>query len=344
VLENFEEISGLGCNLEKTSLMPVGELSPLEQEVREIGLQIVSEITLLGSVIKNTGVCYEQNSSIILEKVRKQVNFWKRFNLSLPGRINVTKTFMYSQVNYLGCFLPMGEKFIKDVSGEIERFVKGSMQIGRQKIYESIENGGLGMFRITDFLASQCCAWVRRSVTLDEIWKKDLYKCANGMVFNLRKKHFDRQKNPILHHIASCFEKFIYGFTCYRENFKQAYIYENPCLTFDNNNNNYLQQNFLTGDEFILYGKSVRALTLDKILNPDYTTKGKQEFEASTNIFLTEIKYNRLRLLAINVVRKYKKVELHEITTDKVDNFCMRIRRGSKKYRLILAGKEVERI
>jgi hypothetical protein len=244
-LENFESLSGLGCNLEKTALMPVGRLSPISQEIRDIGLQIVSEITLLGAVIKNTGVSYEENVKKITEKVRKQVNFWSRFNLSLPGRINIAKTFMYSQVNYIGCFLPLGDKGLNDISFELERFVKGKLHIGKQRIYDDVKNGGLGLFKISDFLASQCCSWIRRASTLDELWKRELFRGSYGSVFNIRKKSFNVKKNPILSHISGCFEKFLFSFTARNENFKKAYIYENSALPFDINNKNYLKKEFL---------------------------------------------------------------------------------------------------
>jgi len=119
VIREFESISGLGCNLEKTSLMQVGSNDPIPQEIIDLGLTITDEIVLLGAKIKNQGVCFDSNGTLILEKIRKQVNFWKRFNLSLPGRINVAKTFLYSQVNYLGCFLPFKAAELNLMSKEI---------------------------------------------------------------------------------------------------------------------------------------------------------------------------------------------------------------------------------
>ena len=75
--------------------------------------------------------------------------------------------------------------------------MKGNLKIGRQKFYEPIIYGGLGLLNITDFLASQCCAWVRRSVNLDELWKRELFSLSYGSVFNIRKKEFCPTRNPI---------------------------------------------------------------------------------------------------------------------------------------------------
>ncbi len=166
ILNAFELISGLGCNIEKTSLMPVGVLEPIEQGVLNLGLEITNEITLLGANIKNDGICFSKNAENIHKKIKKQVNYWKRFNLSLPGRISVTKTFLYSQINYLGCFLPFTKTEMDKMALEIELFVKGNLKIGKNKFYETKENGGLGLFKIEDFLTSQVCAWVKRSYNM----------------------------------------------------------------------------------------------------------------------------------------------------------------------------------
>jgi len=32
--------------------------------------------------------------------------FWNRLNLGIGGRINIAKTFMLSQIGYIGCFVP----------------------------------------------------------------------------------------------------------------------------------------------------------------------------------------------------------------------------------------------
>ena len=58
--------------------MPIGSNDPINDDIINLGLTISTisnEITLLGAKIKNTGICFEQNSSEILRKIRKQSNF-----------------------------------------------------------------------------------------------------------------------------------------------------------------------------------------------------------------------------------------------------------------------------
>ena len=45
----------------------------------------------------------------MIEKINSAVNRWARFNLSLPGRINIPKSMLYSQVNYLGSVLDLND-------------------------------------------------------------------------------------------------------------------------------------------------------------------------------------------------------------------------------------------
>ena len=218
ILNNFENISGLGCNLEKTSLMTIGEVSNIPKNIKELGLNLCNEITLLGAKIKNSGICYESNHKIVLEKVRNTANFWKKFSLSLPGRINVAKTFLYSQINYLGCFLPFTENLVTDLSSEIGNFVMGNLNIGKGRIFDNVENGGLGLFPVKDFIYAQMCSWIKRAIDLDDLWKLELFKSSYGTIFNIRKEHYDKNLNPILFNIANGYEKFFLNFTSINEN------------------------------------------------------------------------------------------------------------------------------
>ena len=68
--------------------------------------------------------------------------------VSLPGRINVAKAMLYSQVNYLGSFLPFTKEQIQEFSTTIENFVNGNLQISKQRLYTSIKNGGLGLTKL----------------------------------------------------------------------------------------------------------------------------------------------------------------------------------------------------
>jgi hypothetical protein len=186
ILESFEGLSGLGCNVDKTVLMQIGTYTEIPDEITALGFDIKNQVTILGMVIKNTGNNFSENIGNMLEKIRSQVRFWTRFNLSLPGRINIAKTFMYSQLTYLGCLIPIPITALNGLSREIENFVNGTLNISRKRIFQKRCEGGLELIDVKLFLASQASVWVKRASNLDDHWKLRLYKNSYGNIYNLR--------------------------------------------------------------------------------------------------------------------------------------------------------------
>jgi hypothetical protein len=176
ILADFELLSGLACNVEKTTLMQFGSNDPVPADIREIGFDVKSELTLLGLKIQNSCSTYSASKDSIEERIRNQINFWIRFDLSLPGRGSVSKTFMYSQLNYLGCFLPMERNRISNIENLIEGYVKGPLNISKSRMTLPREEGGVGLFSVELFLAGQVCTWAKRAQSLDDHWKLRLYK------------------------------------------------------------------------------------------------------------------------------------------------------------------------
>ena len=188
ILNNYGRLSGLVCNVEKTGLMQIGSDAQIEQEIIDLGFNIVDQMTVLGMKI---GGEQDQNFRDICNKVQNQVLFWSRFNLSLQGRVCIAKSMMYSQINYLGCFLPLTPAEIQRLSIMIEDFVKGNLNISRKRILLSCEVGGLGLFNLRNFLDAQRCSWVKRAQNLDETWKRTLYAGCYGNILNIRRSNID---------------------------------------------------------------------------------------------------------------------------------------------------------
>jgi len=284
-------------------------------------------------------LCYSNNINLIIEKIQKQSNYWRRFNLSLPGRISIAKTFLYSQINYLGCFLPITQDDVKRISSIIENFVCGKLKIAKQRIFQPRCEGGLDLIDLNDYLAAQTCSWVKRAYSKDDLWKKELLFFSYGTVFNVRCHNFNRIKNPILHNIAEKYEKFLFKFTATAENFRKAFVYDNFILTFDVNRTHFLKQTFFTNEEWHMFGNEIKTLTMDKLLGENDRVKSKLEFENATGILLSDIKFNKLRCLVRSSLLKYVKNTTEEKKTDTVKNFLMRTKKGSKRIRRILSGK-----
>jgi hypothetical protein len=163
ILADFELLSGLTCNVEKTTLMQFGSNDPVPADIREIGFDVKMKLTLLGFKIQNSCSTYSASKDSIEERISNQINFWIRFDLSLPGRVSVSKTFMYSQLNYLGCFLPMERIRISNIENLIEGYVRGPLNISKARMTLPREEGGVGLFSVELFLAGQICTWAKRA-------------------------------------------------------------------------------------------------------------------------------------------------------------------------------------
>jgi hypothetical protein len=69
------------------------------------------------------------NFENIILSVKKSIGFWDRLNLSLPGRINVIKSLLFSQIIYLGSFLMPSRNRLNEIQNALDKFAKGSLNL-----------------------------------------------------------------------------------------------------------------------------------------------------------------------------------------------------------------------
>jgi hypothetical protein len=115
ILTGFGNISGLKCNVEKSNLLIIGT-DRVPDYATSSDFAVVNSLKILGiNITRNFDDLYS-NFDKVETKIVSTANFWKRFNLSLIGRINVAKTLMLSQVGYVGCILSPKTKQLKRIS------------------------------------------------------------------------------------------------------------------------------------------------------------------------------------------------------------------------------------
>ena len=187
ILRDFGNISGLLCNLEKTVVIPIGITAPLENEIIETGFSFDQCAIILGMEISNTLGNFETAAGKIRSALNKEINFWARFRLSLPGRVNIAKSMLYSQLNYTGSFLPFSSEQIGTFSKIIEQFVRGNLKIAKDRIFLDKKLGGLGLVPLKNFLNCQKCGWFKLILKLDDHWKQIIFYNSYGNIFNARK-------------------------------------------------------------------------------------------------------------------------------------------------------------
>jgi hypothetical protein len=164
ILQNFANISGLKCNMEKSTIMLMGfdVNEPIPDWITDSGFKMVTETTVLGCIIGKSSANISKNFVKIEEKIAKTKHFWERFNVSLPGRIAIAKTLMLSQVSYLGCICDPDPDTRSRIKSLIQEFIKGRLNIAKDKICTDTKFGGLGMVDLDDFLVSIKCSWLKR--------------------------------------------------------------------------------------------------------------------------------------------------------------------------------------
>ncbi len=150
ILEEFGNISGLVCNVEKTMLLVIGDNVEVDNRIKDLGFVIATQVTILGLEINGSGHMIESLNKIT-GKIKNQLGIWRRFNLSLPGRINIAKTMLYSQINYLGCFLPIPINLVSVWDKLITDFVKGKLNIARNRLYKPRQKGALACLTLRIF-------------------------------------------------------------------------------------------------------------------------------------------------------------------------------------------------
>jgi hypothetical protein len=102
--------------------------------ITSLGFTVANKVTILGLKIKNDLQDFEEIWDSVANKIYRQINHWSRFNLSLPGRISIAKCMMYSQLNYLGCFLLISKEKATELGNIIETFVVGNLRIAKKRL------------------------------------------------------------------------------------------------------------------------------------------------------------------------------------------------------------------
>jgi hypothetical protein len=187
-LKEFELLTGLGCNIDKTSLFLLGKAEPIPTK-----FAITSTVKILGITIKSGEPVNVTNYNLVWEKIGKIMNYWSRFGLSMLGRITVIKTLILPHLSFIGCILEPPPTWLEKVTAKIEKFVLYRENYAKGRIYLPAGEGGLGLINIENFLLAQQAAWLKKAMySTNDNWKYDMRLCTNN--FNI----LDRPDNPRL--------------------------------------------------------------------------------------------------------------------------------------------------
>ena len=256
----------------------------------------------------------------------------------------MAKTFLFSQINSLGCFLPFPKNSLNGISTVIESFIKGKLKISTARLYQQKQDGGLEIFNLSDFLSSQSVAWVKRAASGSEFWKTVLKNAGFGNVYNIRKHRLNKKTNPILFHIAECYEKFLYKFGTMNENYKKMFLFENPIFTFEGGQKRLLTSEFFPAELFNENKVLITNLTCEHFLGPNGNFITQHDFRINTGLLLSREKFLSLKRLVNGSRIKYSKHVQAEKKSMSVREFVEKIKKGSRKIRKIITHEDVLQI
>jgi exonuclease III len=334
-LEKFADISGLKCNMDKSMIMIIGTNGIIPDYVYNSGFQIVQSVKILGFDISRNFADMTNNFNPVIEKITKIIRFWDRFRLSLPGRINVAKTLMLSQVSYHGSIINPTNDQLQEIQTSINKFVTGKLKISKNFIDCGIEKGGLGMVNVSEFITGLQSNWVKRSLhnTID-LWRYDLNSLSNNNVLTLDPDRVDPVVHPIKHTIASAWFKVKRAFYLRNNNFDLSFVLGNPLLFKNKTDKIRVDDKLFVANDF--YKATTANLKVSELLDATGKCKNQEEVQHILNFNVDIDAYNKMQI-CINDSRKLS-LKNNYPSPDHVnlEAYIARFKKGSRPFRRLL--------
>jgi hypothetical protein len=338
ITKDFEKISGLKSNTEKTTLMQIGTYAALPENVIALGFNTVNETKLLGLIINRDLTSLRAHFETVIQNVARICEYWERFNLTLPGRIQVCKTFMLSQIGYLGSILNPSVEQINTLQNKMDKYCLGNLRIAKKKLYSPVSEGGLGLVSIRDFLTSLQCSWIKRITQhWGDNWRYDIKRNCYGNVLIADESTFIAADSPILYNICTSFGKFKNEFYKKDRNYCKAFVFKNKMFKRSRNDNGILCENF--------FGRNNSYETFCKIAKLKFedffelnTPKSLDNLNLEFGLNFTLVTYMRLHeAFQFFVVSKRIDQPAPSVSLEK---FVKSFIKGSKPFRKILRHAE----
>jgi hypothetical protein len=331
----------LQSNVEKTTLLKIGATGVLSPEILELGFNVTDDIILLGMTINRNLTSLENHFEEVIVKISRLIEFWDRFKLTLCGRISICKTFMISQIGYLGSILNPTDNQAKRLQKLLDDFCTGKTRVAKKKLYLPPSCGGVGLIKLTDYLTSLQCSWIKRVTQhWGDNWRYDVkVKCyGNPLIANA--STFNVYSNPILHNVCSSFERFVKAFTAKGANYKKALIFKNPLIRRGRNDNGLLCENFFGRNKpFDTFVKIAKLKFEDFFVRNGPKSLHQINVELGLDFSLAE--YLRIHE-ALGVFSENKPD--NDILPQSLEFFLKSFEKGSKPFRRILMNADIDKV
>jgi hypothetical protein len=342
ILYNFATFSGLKCNLEKTFLIPIGAMVPIQDDIKNVGFSVVDSVCLLGVNVSRDPMLLANNFVGILEKIKRQISFWERFNLSLAGRIRISKSLLVSQVNYLGAICTPDNLTLSQMQSVLDKFCLGSTRIAKERLYSHPGAGGVGLIELKSFLQSQQATWVIKAKNaIRDNWQFDMFIASHKNILNISTKDVDIALHPVLFQIIDSYARVKLCHDSIASNFRLAYVFNNPLFKRGPRDPRLLDYDFFSSLCLNPSFCVISCITFtDLFVGNRFKTIG--QLEVTFNSVLSHDHYILLRN-ALNYFKTAHRLSLRlTVTPVAMSSFC-KIKKPGKKFRALLGVTNVKK-
>ena len=287
-LQTFSDVSGLCVNIKKC------ELFSLKGNILEgtifYGIPVKETVTYLGiNICKNPQKRVELNFQPLVNKVKNRFNLWLARDLSIYGRILLSKGEGLSRFTYPAMVLDVPNKTLKDMDRNLLNFVWRHKRhyLKKDVLCNSTQEGGLDMLNFGTSNTTLKIKWIRNYfLNQNKLWNyipNMVFEKVGGLKF-LLKCNFHISNLPIF---LSSFHKqvLLSWINVYKHNFSlhRCYIWNNKFVKYRN-------KSF-----FLTKWVDQKVLLIRQLLNDHGNLYTYSELIQKYNLDVTEPEYIRVR-------------------------------------------------
>jgi len=161
ILKKFRKFSGLEINIKKTEGLVLQED---DDQFKNLNINLVSEIKITGVTFGyDTDKVEDLNFNPILFKMARRFNDWKSRNLSILGKVLVSKAQGISQLVYISTMIMVPDWVIKQANSLVYKFIWGGPdKLTRQLACKNYDEGGIRAPNIPLLIDALHGTWIPR--------------------------------------------------------------------------------------------------------------------------------------------------------------------------------------
>ena len=182
ILDSYSSCTNLTMNRQKSEIIILGKHSPETTNIANAcGFRVVDQIHHLGITIDKNCSNLHLNWETKIRKLNSLVNTLSQLHLPLPSKINIAKTFLYSQFTYIAATIPYVDSQAAEIEHTIMRFLfPRKHHFSKARVFSHRTVGGLGLPPIREFIDSIRTRFALRSSLSWQPWALAIRKCYHS--------------------------------------------------------------------------------------------------------------------------------------------------------------------